>query len=111
MSVSASAVGGRWIRSYVADDRGRWTGERICEVHWTCRTYRIAPLAADRDHQHALSVGHDLLAEFRRLRSEVRAPNHTELNDTVHDESEADGILLFPDEARGSVDYECQGTL
>jgi hypothetical protein len=34
-----------------------------------------------------------------------------ELNDTVHDESEAHGILLFPDKARGTVDYGCQGVL
>lgn len=89
---------------YAAWSRGRCLSATHNANSSDPRTHRPAALAANSDHQHALAVRNDLLAEGGRLGAEVGAPDDAELDLTVDDEGEADGELLVADEARSAID-------
>lgn len=62
------------------------------------RTYRVAALAFDGNHQHALSIRDDFFSELCGRRAQIWTANDTQLDLPIDDQSETDGVLLFPDE-------------
>lgn len=71
----------------------------------TAETDRVTSLAPHGDHEHAVPIRHDLLAELRWRSTDVGAADEAELDLAVDQEGEADCVLLFADESGGAIDW------